>query len=467
MCTIAEVLTEEVLKEYPEPVYTDYPDSTFMVVSKIAYLIGIPKRIFENEHEAPKLEWFEKLETNKNARIIRNLCMLRTAIEQNFSQISNQIIYELKNLTTLPELVPQESIRQLSADGIQIIKANQKPAQYIIDLNGHIVNRINNCKDIFPIWLNWDYVRDLFVMPNGLKEGGLKAAAAEYYLHKNGLPYQVYMNWPGSYDGNILYNDKKFVKLLYEAHEDCFRDMSKVSDAGLMTKDNIYCFLEDSDRVEIVVDCENADPFKLVAMLNNLDQEALLERIVKIVLYDDVHTTSAWDILNKFTQIPIDHVEIERVKEQKSYLDVRLTAGACKAYYTENVDAFILISSDSDYWGLINALDEARFLVMVESGKVGSAIRRTLEDSGITYCYIDDFCTGNSYELKLEAVLTEVRRTLSESLHLNVTQMTEDAYTNTRAGMTESERRQFYDRYIKNMKLVIAPDGTASIQLDA
>ena len=32
-----------------------YQDSTHELVSKIAYLIGVPKRIFENIHEPPEL----------------------------------------------------------------------------------------------------------------------------------------------------------------------------------------------------------------------------------------------------------------------------------------------------------------------------------------------------------------------------------------------------------------------------
>ena len=81
--------------------------------------------------------------------------------------------------------------------------------------------------------------------------------------------------------------------------------MSKVTDAGLIAKNGIYDFLERSNRTAIVVDCENADPYKLYATLNNLDQAALLGKISKIILYDDVHTTTAWKILEKFTQIPI------------------------------------------------------------------------------------------------------------------------------------------------------------------
>lgn len=65
----------------PRKAYTDYENSTYTVVSKVAYLIGVQKRIFENEYEPPKMEWYEKLHADKNARIVRNLCMIRTALD--------------------------------------------------------------------------------------------------------------------------------------------------------------------------------------------------------------------------------------------------------------------------------------------------------------------------------------------------------------------------------------------------
>ena len=71
-----------------EKAYTDYESSTYTVVSKVAYLIGVQKRIFENEYEPPKMEWYEKLHADKNARIVRNLCMIRTALELNFKAIN-------------------------------------------------------------------------------------------------------------------------------------------------------------------------------------------------------------------------------------------------------------------------------------------------------------------------------------------------------------------------------------------
>lgn len=445
--------------------HAQYQNSTYFVVSRVAYLIGVPKNIFENEHEPPQLECYDRLENEAQARIVRNLCVLRTEIERNFGKIFQEMRDNLKNLHSLPEYISQESLKQLAEDGICIEKANSTPSQYIIEINRNICNRINNCKDLFPLWLNWDYIKELFIMPNGLNDVGIRAAAAQYYGNKSRYPYQVYINWDYVNAGNILYNDKKFVSLLYEAHQDYFTDMSKITDAGNLTKEGIYRFLEKNEKIDVVVDCENSDPYKLYATLNNLDQNALLPKISKIILFDDVHTTPAWKILEKFTDIPIEHILIERVKENKSLVDIRLTTGTCREYYQNGVSAFILVSSDSDYWGLISAMPELHFFVMVESEKCGPDIKKALIDSGISYCYIDDFCTGNSNEIKTTAVLGEVRQTVDQSFHLNMKQVLEDACRVTRAEMSTGEMKQFYERYIKKMRVVIASDGEATIEL--
>ena len=99
----------------------DYGD-TFELISKVAYLIGVPRRIFENENEPPKMEVFRRLELDKAARIIRHLCILRTAIERNFKAINEAMRMDFRTLYSMPELVPSESLRQLSEDGASFVK---------------------------------------------------------------------------------------------------------------------------------------------------------------------------------------------------------------------------------------------------------------------------------------------------------------------------------------------------------
>ena len=72
----------------PRKAYTDYESSTYTVVSKGGLFNRSPKSaFFENEYEPPKMEWYEKLHADKNARIVRNLCMIRTALELNYKAI--------------------------------------------------------------------------------------------------------------------------------------------------------------------------------------------------------------------------------------------------------------------------------------------------------------------------------------------------------------------------------------------
>lgn len=59
----------------------DTSTQTYMLVSKAAYLAGVERRIFENEHEPLQMD------ACQNARIIRNLSMLRTEIEQHYAEL--------------------------------------------------------------------------------------------------------------------------------------------------------------------------------------------------------------------------------------------------------------------------------------------------------------------------------------------------------------------------------------------
>ena len=99
-----------------------YKGSTYEIVSKVAYLIGVPLRIFQNEHEPPKIEIYSRLEQDKNARIIRNLCIIRTAIERTYRKINDIMRMEYRGLLSMPEIIPASSMQQLSNDGINFIK---------------------------------------------------------------------------------------------------------------------------------------------------------------------------------------------------------------------------------------------------------------------------------------------------------------------------------------------------------
>ena len=453
------------LVQNDSPERMTYKDSTYEIVSKVAYLIGVPKRIFENEHEPPKLEIFEKLDKDKNARIVRNLCMLRTSIERNYKKINDELSHSLKSIYSMPEYIPADSFNQLTADGIRLSKKhNAQLSSLIVDINRLISDRINNCKGIFPLWINWDYIRELFIMPDGLAEGSTKGAASTYYENMSFYPYQVYINWRPKDLGNILYCDRKFVELLYSWHNQEFTDYGKVSDVGSYFKNNIYDFIDESEQVVVVVDCENVDPYKLSATLRGLNKESI-EKVESIILFDDVHASTGWDLLEQFTSIPVEHIEIERVKENKSLVDMRLALRVSQEFYEKKVDSYILVSSDSDYWALISSLPKAHFLVMVEHDKCGPDLKNALAEHGIFYCYLDDFYSGDSEDLKQRAIFREISTYLAQAVQLNLNTMLDEALRATRVTMTPAERKQYYDRHLRNLQMIVSEDGEVSLSL--
>lgn len=46
-------------------------------------------------------------------------------------------------------------------------------------------------------------------------------------------------------------------------------------------------------------------------------------------------------------------------------------------------------------------------------------MKQTLAESGMFYCYIDDFYSGNSDGIKMGALFKEMYKYLDHSIHLN------------------------------------------------
>ena len=280
----------------------------------------------------------------------------------------------------------------------------------------------------------------------------------------------MYIHWNQGEYGNILMNDKKLLNLLYQLHNDVFDDNSKIYDANDGIKQNIYNFIDNSNSSIIVVDCENADVYKLYSVLKGLNPNEL-SKISKIILYDDKNTTFAWKLLKQFTDIETEHINVERVTYAKSLVDIKLTAGVCKEFYENHVDSFILFSSDSDFWGLISSLPTANFLVMIESSKCGENIKETLRENRIYYCSVDDFSTFNISQIYNAALKDALQKELDKFnitgnwSELNSRLFVDQLYKKCRINATENERQNFIDKYIKTIKFKINEEGNFCLSL--
>lgn len=442
--------------------------STHIIASKTAYLIGVCEHHFWDETKDNRCffhEIYEEMDANKHARIIRNLSVLRTHILRSWKKINSAMKYNntiLENIDS--ELIPAACLKGLSADGIRLSSA-KRLVDHLIEINILLQDRINNCKDLFPGWIKWEYLRDIFIMPNGRTEDGTKDASTAYYENKASYPFQLYINWDAWIDTNILNSDVKFLDLLYRTHGDTFKDTCRVMDISDNTRRKLDDFLQGAENTAVVVDCENANPYHLYAALYDLEDK-FLGTVKKIILYNDVNTTVAWNFIGENLSIPVEHIMTERVLDRKSLVDITLAAGTCREFFQNHIDSFVLVSSDSDYWGLISALPEARFLVLMERSQCSPQMRQTLAEDETLYCFLEDFPLEISDKLREMAVYRELRKSFDAALDLNLSSLLSEILGNIRAGYPEAAEKELRAKIAKNIHLEVAPDGKLSIQFN-
>ena len=401
------------------------------VTSPIAYLIAVPDRQFGLEYDRST---FEELDGNQAAKTVRYLSIVRNTLLMQNGAISNHIRYNL--YANIDEFISPDILDFLETRGIQLIQPQPRVNAIITILNRLIPERVEECRELFPGWIEWKFVKKLFTMGSDIE-----TVVDDMHMRKKSYPFQCYINWPirnprayplGRTIGNVLQDDQTFLKLLY-----------LINDAVLPEpKNDLKTFLSDANQAVLAVDCENSEPYKLCAAMWELKVEdpQSFSKIRKTVLFDDVHTNPAWRLLSDFLPVPVEHILTQRVNDHKSLVDIQMTAGVAKEHYAEGVDSFLLASSDSDYWGLIKSLPTARFMVLMEQEKVGDCLRDALDGNGIGYWSIDKVDTE---KIRAEALDAGIRKRLAK-IRLNVRAMLQE--------QIESMRIEAGEEYIQSLE---------------
>ncbi len=479
-------LKEEVVKAnfYTPNTFENYRSE---LVTTIGFLIGLREDLLESQTNFDKAKLAE-LKVNDNALTIRHLTLLRNQFLNHYEDINKAKFSSITPLDKIGPLLNEESIIFLRERGIETALVNYKGGNNITlniaYINQYLLDNISRIKPLIPDWVKFEYIRNLFLMQGcyaGQKGTNIATRAGQqsiikkihairgkFLANKYEYPFQTFITWPIDFketDGNILYNDAKFLKLLYGANRDIFKATEYVIDATSQSKASIYDFVDKARQIAVFVDCENVDPYCFAATLLNLERDNL-DKIKQIVLYDDVNTSTAWDFFDKIITLPIKHIEINRVLNNKSLVDITMTAGVCEEFYKEKTESIILVSSDSDFWGLITSLPLARFYVLNESRKTSSAITEKLAEHQIDHCYMDDFAQDKVQKFKTTVLMNSLIKRIN---HFNETGQFEildvdqllitifhEACINGADNQMEQEREVFFNTFIKK-GLIIKP----------
>ena len=210
--------------------------------------------------------------------------------------------------------------------------------------------------------------------------------------------------------------------------------------------------------------------------LNNLNKERL-SKIKKIKLYDDENTSNAWDYIFNIIDIEVEHIETERILKEKSIVDIAMAIGVAEDYYENDIDSAILVSSDSDFWAVINQMDKVQFFVMNEKRKTSDKTTETLDIHGISHCFLSDFAQYSVQSFKTEVLIYCLENRFREFnetgnfMPLNVDELLTEVFYE--AGIIadekqlEQEKQVFYRKYIKNGFLVkpVEEDGVKKMKI--
>lgn len=436
------------------------------IVSKVGYMIGVPRQFFEDGKL--QLEYYDSLEAEQDARIVRNLCYVYTMLNRHFSKIQGEMKANVKNLDSIEET--EDAIKTLQDADVDIINANYTVNKYRPMIAREIRKRIVACAKFFPDWVMWEYVEKLFQFPV-VEQDKLQCKLCKQFVDMmDRYPFGMYLKWNFSIEdyGNILSNDEKFLNRLYQQNKAAFSDVSKVRQENKYTQQNIERFLAQSQRTVALVDCENCNPLKFYALLQSLSAEAL-PKIQKIILFDDVNASSIWRLIDRYTDATIDHCMTERVLGVKSVVDANLIVRCCQEHYVGQADSFLLFSSDSDYWALIRNLTTARFFVMFEHEKTSNAMLDHLKENDVPYCFIDRFYHSEaSQRLREDVVSLECDNYVKQhalTYGLNLNTMLSNVLTSTCISMSEQEQKAFKKRLFNSLSLKMNDNGVVSISI--
>lgn len=438
--------------------------NTVEIVSMMAYLTGVRESIFDNPYTSADKAVYNELEESKDARIVRALSALRTAINLNFRRIDEQITIEMKNINVIEET--KQLVQTLHQDGVEIFKANTHAEYYVNTINQLLMRWIDKCRQFFPEWIEWKYIRSLFVFPAFNTKA--KVYFDRYQSNLNRLPYQTFINWhfrtKEDY-GNIFQNDQKFLCLLYEQFNDTFTRYGSVHSESQATRNALSQFAMNASRMTLMVDCENSDPLKLCAALQSLN-DTVRARLVHIVLVNDVNTSICWEMLAKYCSVPVEHCMTQRVLLNKSLVDGVLIAKACCEHYQNRVDSFLLASSDSDFISLVRSLPDVNFLWLVENSKVSDATLNELVRSNVPVCHLDEFNDGGiAYKFQKDALLDKCQEFLAKQFtSFNLDAMLEYALLNTRIQMGSKDRQSFKKKFLETIRASIDASGNLCLK---
>lgn len=155
----------------------------------IGYLMGVNKEFLTQINDSKNIdEILAKINKIESAKAIRHLNNLRSNIMLGFKNISRSIRINSANYKPIYKHEYLENdFKVLSKLDINIITGRQDLNEYIKIINQEIMKRINDIKPLFPEWIEFKHIINMFNMPPSID-----SEREKYQINQSFYPYKRY-----------------------------------------------------------------------------------------------------------------------------------------------------------------------------------------------------------------------------------------------------------------------------------
>lgn len=324
------------------------------------YLMGLERYILEKDffEDYTYSGGLTALESIEDARILRYASRIRQKIYRNYQKYRSTADFEAEAREHL-----QKEIEFLKERGIDLGKEFRSTST-IVPVVNKLTEVINEKLPGVLKRLNFPYpevVKSVFYMYE-VTDKTLDKYVYNMQGSRSKFPYMMFITRYSRLSTHLpllFLDDRKFI---IGCHHLAGVEYNP-TELNIPTFDWESIGVDEPVQVPIegssvfYVDCDNVSYFTFVALLESLKNQAKPNDKYIINLYIDEDTSLLWKMTSHLEHplFTFNLIEVDRVKDTKSVVDMVIASHITRDSMGENALPCVIVSSDSDYIGLVLA----------------------------------------------------------------------------------------------------------------
>lgn len=431
------------------------------IVNVFGYALGVRKNVLDYTSRHDSHYNYAYCNGRKALRELREACLLRQALMENFDKLQESI--RQRGKLYLPQ--------QLTNGMPRALYNAMRVSTSVEDALCKVQFSITELLPTFELELPCTHVLSTMISARFSLGWAQSGKPLEQWCHDTvtalqGTPY--FYQWD-KFSARFLRDDRDLVEELYTFYG---RDPGEYKFPYPRYKSNrrihierLQAFCENNAPVVVELDTENLTPLPTVAFLKTLDKCAP-GSIKCINVYADDNVSKTWVHLSEFITSPVHVKKIQRIRSRKSVMDTAIIASVMEVKYSKSAGGVLVVSSDSDFLMLSQQLPDFPICYCCFRHAVSTTALEYLKEHSLPTVYIDyvvNRCIVKQVEQEcVDAHLTSV---LQQSLP-NLKEVLAPAIKEMYRSNPKDSCEDILCKSIQGISLSVREDGTIVVSIN-